>query len=204
MTEFKQHAWLLSLVVLLVIAKFIIIPIFTWQNELIADIGLLTNKQQKINEVLTNKSRNQQLGEQLLSTLKPVEALFFPYQTESSFKLSQQKMLEALLAKYSLKIDNVGWQVTTYFDALAIVRYPIQIRFTGNTANTIQFIAAIEANSRHIEISELNLTLKGQRGEGLGRINGNVTLHLFMEQSAKLAGKNTSQATVKKINGGSA
>jgi len=186
MQELKQHAWLLSLVVLLVIAKFIIMPIFIWQDALLADIRVLTTKQQKISKVLANQHNNQQLAEQLLTSLKPVDALFFPYQSETRFKLSQQKMLEALLAEHNLNVGNVGWQVTTAFEQLNVTRYPINIRFTGKTADTIKFIAAIESNSRHIEISKLNLTLKGQRGEKIGRINGNITLRLFMEQSPKV------------------
>jgi Tfp pilus assembly protein PilO len=196
MQELKQHAWLLSLVALLVIAKFIIMPIFTWQDALLADIGVLTTKQKKISKVLANQHSNKQLGEKLLTTLKPVDGLFFPFQSDTRFKLSQQKMLEELLAEHNLNVGNVGWQVTTDLDMLGVTRYPISIRFTGKTADTINFIAAIERNSRHIEISKLNLTLKGQRGEGIGRINGNVTLRLFMEQSAKVDADTSAQPIV--------
>jgi len=181
MAELKQHALLLMFIALLLVVKFIIIPVFDWQNDVLAKITLLEKKQHKIDKVLLHKDDNTQLNNQLTSVLKQVDGMFFPFQTEANFKLNQQKMLESLLTKHNLTTQNIGWKTSSSFAELDLVRYPIDIRFTGKTTDVIEFIAALEANKQRVEIKTFNLSFKGQREKSLGRINGNITLYLFLE-----------------------
>ena len=41
MAELKKHAWLLSILFILAIVKFIVTPAIEWQNEILAAIQLL-------------------------------------------------------------------------------------------------------------------------------------------------------------------
>lgn len=186
MSELKQHAWLLSIVAILVIAKFFVIPIFDWQNTVLSEITLLEKKQDKISNVLKQQDDNIRANEQLSLIITQVEQLFFPFQTEAAFKLEQQKLLESLLSKHNLASENIGWQATSRVDLLDVIRYTIQIRFTGQSTDIIEFIAALETNKQRIEVVDFNLTLKGQQAKKLGRMNAMITLSFYVNRHEKL------------------
>lgn|GEM_PF-1962522 len=180
MAELKQHALLLSIILILVIAKFVIVPVFAWQDEILSDITLLDKKQDKITSVLGQQNENKINNEQLNVLISDADKMFFPYQQESAFKLSQQKMLESLLSTHKLKSQNIGWQASTLLEGLTATRYSIMIRFSGQTADAIRFMGALESQVRRIEIKDFNVSLKGQRAENLGQVNGQVILYLYV------------------------
>jgi len=182
MGELKQHTLLLAFLALLLFAKFIIVPIYTWQDQQLADIGLLEKKQAKISAVLNAQNKVAQLNKELDTALKQTENLIFPYQKDANFKLNQQKMLETLLEQFNLTVQHVGWQVARSNKNALFISYPILIRFSGKTDQVVQFLAAAEMNTQRIEVNALNFTFKGQRKDALGRIKGSVTLMLFMEK----------------------
>lgn len=186
MTELKQHTLLLAFITLLLLAKFIIVPIYAWQDQQLADISLLEKKQAKISAVLTAQDKVTQLNKALDSALKQSENLIFPYQEDAKFKLNQQKTLETLLSKFNLTVQHVGWQAVRSKDHSQFTSYPILIRFSGKTDQVVQFLAAAEMNTQRIEVNELNFTLKGQKANALGRITGSITLMLFMEKTPKV------------------
>jgi len=183
MTELKQHAWLLSLVTVLLLAKFIVVPVFDWQAEKLAKITLLEKKQSKIAQLLGQKNNATGTNSALTTVLKQVDGLFSPFQTDTGFKLTQQKRLEALLVKHKLTTQNIGWKTPSVFKNLAMVRYPIELRFKGQTADVIEFMVALEARSELIEINDFNFSFKGQREQNLGSITGRMTLYLFVNDS---------------------
>ncbi|MGL1957058.1 MAG: hypothetical protein OCD00_07055 [Colwellia sp.] len=182
MAELKQHAWLLVLLAFLLVAKFIIVPVYQWQDTQLAEISLLERKQGKISSVLKEKNNTAKFKHKLESALQQTDGLFFPFQEDAKFKLNQQKMLESLLSKYNLTVQHVGWQVARSKDSLLLTSYPILIRFSGKTTDAIKFLAAIEMNSQRIGVEEFNFSFKRQSDKALGRINGSVTLMLFMEK----------------------
>lgn len=198
MNELKQHALMLWLIALLVIIKFLLMPIFTWQAQLIADNTYLEKKQQKVANVLNSNNNGEQLAKQLTNTLQQANKMFFPFQTAASFKLTQQKNLEALLSKYELKSQNIGWQVSSLLKKIAVTRYSMQVRFTGKATDVIDFIAALEAQQQRIEINDFNFNIKGQRKKSLGRINGRVTLYFYVNQNITAAADLT--ANISQVN----
>jgi len=201
MNELKQHALLLWIIVLLIAFKFLIMPIFAWQTQLIADNTYLEKQQQKVGKVLNDNNKNKQLLKQLVKEVKQTESMFFPFQTTAGFKLTQQKKLEALLTKHNLKSQNIGWQVSTVLNKLAVTRYSMQIRFTGETVNVINFIAALEAQQQRVEINDFNFNIKGQREKNLGKINGRVTLFFYVNQKNTTAADLTASLNQVNMNG---
>jgi len=184
MAELKEHAWLLALLTLLLVAKFIIVPIYQWQDTALSEINLLEKKQGKISKVLKGKDDTTKLKYDLEAALQQTDGLIFPFQADAKFKLNQQKMLESLLSKHNLTIQHVGWQVARSKDSLLLISYPIFIRFSGKTTDVVKFLAAIEMNPQRIGVEEFNFSFKRQSDKALGRINGSVTLMLFMEKEA--------------------
>jgi len=182
MAELKKHAWLLIIIAILALIKFAVIPIFTWQDSLLADITLLEKKQNKIDTLLKYQEANSRINKQLTQLLLPTKALFYPPQKESAFKLKQQEKLESLLAKHNLQVEHVGWQASTPFNKLAMVRYPIEIRFKGKTLNTIEFMTTLEKLIPRIEINDFNISFRGQINQNLGQVTAKITLYLYVKE----------------------
>jgi len=179
MAELKQHSWLIVIVVMLVIAKFIVVPVINWQDTIIADINLLTKKQAKITRVLAQEDENTELDLKLKALLEVSDELFVVTKNESSFKLEQQKMLETLLINHKLKSQNIGWQTPQLLTSLALTRYPIQLRFTGKTSDVIEFTALLENQKQLIEIDTFSYSFKGQNEKLLGQITASLILNLY-------------------------
>lgn len=179
MNELKQHGWLLIIILILMVIKFIVVPTIEWQNEVIANIQLLERKQGKVINLLENKSENNIVNEKLTSYTEQGNRLFFSYQQDSIFKLSQQKVLESLLAKHGLIAENIGWQASTKLEELSATRYLIQIRFKGEAINVIDFMLAIESQKQLISIKDFNISVIGQNRDTLGRMNGQISLYLY-------------------------
>jgi len=184
MAELKKHALLLSLMAILIIAKFIVVPIFDWQNNELQNIKLLAKKQQKITQVLNGQDNTANSNATLKSINKLGDSIFFTYQTESAFKLKQQKMFESLLAKHYVQSERIGWQVTTELPNLSATQYQLQLSVKGQTHNVVSLLAELENHNKLIEIKDFNVNFKGQNEIALGQIFGDLTLRLYAMNKA--------------------
>ncbi|SFC52347.1 hypothetical protein [Pseudoalteromonas denitrificans] len=184
MAEFRKHALLLSFMAVLIVAKFIFVPIFDWQNKQLQSIKLLEKKQQKMTSVLTSKNETNEANTSLIKINSVGESFFFPYQTESAFKLKQQKMLETLVTKHKVQIERIAWQVITVFEDLSVKRYQLQLSIKGKTNQVVELFSAFENNEKLIDIKNFNVSFKGQRENTLGQLSGNLTLQLYVINKA--------------------
>jgi Tfp pilus assembly protein PilO len=180
MAELQKHSILLLLIALLVAFKFVVVPIFSWQATQLVALQGLEQKQNKISQLLKQQNSNSQVNTALTAAISLAKPLFFPEQPETDFKLTQQKVLEALLAKHDVKSQNIGWQTSTRLADLDLVRYPIKLSVIGKGSNIIEFITAIESKGQYIKVHDFNLSFKGQGSKKLGRVTGAITLHLFV------------------------
>jgi len=179
MAELKKHALLIAFIAILIVIKFVLIPVIEWQDNQLQEIRLLEKKQQKIDKVLLNTSKVENLNLQLNKVLLKVNTALFSYQKESIFKLNQQKMLEAMLKKHDLKLDRIGWKTSAEVSESAMIAYRLEMRLKGKTANVIQFITDLESHDKLIEINKFTVSFKGQNNKKLGTIIGNLTLQLY-------------------------
>lgn len=185
MDELKKNAWLLSLIVILVVIKFAIVPIFEWQDSQLSEVKLLTKRLNKIEQVLANENENSVLNQKLQLTLGKGEKALFNYNTESTFKLAQQKFIQSLLNKHNLKLQNIGFQAQTFIPEFKAMQFAVQVRFTGKTEEAIALVNTIEQNEERIAIDKFNLSFKGLGNKSLGRVNGMLSLFLYARTTNK-------------------
>ena len=93
--------------------------------------------------------------------------------------LGLEKYLQELLVKHDLKVQNIGFLTQTPLQDLEVIKFPVQITFSGNTTDTIAFITEIESSIQRVSVEDFNYSLKGQVENNLGVVNGNITLALF-------------------------
>lgn len=182
MNELKKYKLLLSLLTILVFAKFIIVPIFLWQEQLVHENRSKEKKLIKITNVLTTTDKVDTFNQTLANLLAQAEKLFFPHQSDSDFKLNQQQMLEGLFNKYNLRTNNFGWQTSTELKKEGLKRYQVNIRFDGNFVDIIAMYTNLESLTPWLEIDNFNISTKGQQKNALGYIKGGrVTVNLYMQ-----------------------
>jgi len=185
MAELKKHTLLLLTLSFLLLAKFIFLPVIDWQNTMISEIQLLEKKSLKVARVIAGQSSTSKTNLTLSKEVERGNKLFYSHQAPSKFKLTQQKMVESLLDKYQLKSQNIGWQTPSELISLQVIRYPLQLRFSGKTLDVIKFIAATETFERNMEVNNFNLSLKRQDDSSLGYFNGKLTLNFYVNSSVK-------------------
>jgi hypothetical protein len=181
MIETKKHAALLAVVSILLIAKFIYIPIVDWQNTLHSEIQQQEKKLTKIDKVLKQKGKVTQANAQLEKLLTIKKSVFFPQAEETKFQLKQQKMLENLFEKSQLKLTKFAWRRTQQIVNLSASHHKLQVYFSGKTSHLMQLMSAIESYTPYIEVSDFVLNVKRQKGSLLGMVSGNLILHLYTD-----------------------
>jgi len=180
MAELKQYKFLLSLVAVLLLAKFVIVPIYDWQDEKQQNISRLSKKLTKIDSVLSGQSSNHALLDKLRSNTAIASKLFYVFSPEAQFKISQQKHIESMLEKYEIRVSNFGWQPVNKLEQLNALNYQAKLRFTGKTVNLIKAMTFLESQTPYHEISEFNYKIKRQTANNLGTMDARVTLSFYM------------------------
>ncbi|XQW85905.1 hypothetical protein ACOYR1_03950 [Thalassotalea piscium] len=179
MAELKKHALLLSLMLTLIVFKFVVVPIYEWQEVKLAEIELLTKKKMKIEGVLQQKSSFKENFDLLAAEVAKGNTAFFTFQKEADFKLTQQKLIERMLKKHQIVPSNIGWQVTTPLPEFELLNYQLRVQFSGKTLDLINFIKDTESFSRRIEISDFYISVTNQKNNSLGKSAGWFIINFY-------------------------
>lgn len=194
METFKQHPLLLTFLAVLVVLRFILVPVLEWQDSKIATINQLEKRVSKAERAIKTKEFNEQGLTDLLPYQKQVNELFYPTEPENTFKLARQQWLETLLAKHQVQSVNLGWQGSGEVKDLPLLKHKLELQFNANMVDFPAFQLALQDNPQLLEIDSLMLTLKGQRKEKLGRISGKMTMLFYQQLSADSQKKSISGA----------
>ncbi|MDX2369998.1 MAG: hypothetical protein QNK36_16610 [Colwellia sp.] len=192
MDDLKKHALLITVMAMLVTVKFIILPVFTWQGEVLSEIVRQEKKLAKVKKVLNNDGQENKLGQRVISDLVTAEQLFFSLRTESDFKLEQQQLIEGFIEKNHISLTNLGWKSASELKEVAIKRYQVSIRFNGLFVDVVTLFSELESHSPWLKIEEFNLSSKVQSNDDIGYIKGGrATINLYMnttKPNAKVVG----------------
>ena len=183
MNELKKHRFLLALITLLLVIKFIIVPLMEWQDSMVIDLKAKEKKLAKIEKVLSEQSVVTADREKLELMLDNTEKLFFATQAESVFKLNQQQAFEKLLTKHQITTVNFSWEAKTELTPLKLIRYQIKTRLDGQFENLVSLYVDLENSKPWLQINDFNLSTSGNVDNSLGFVrSGNLTLSLYMQQ----------------------
>jgi len=185
MNELKKHGFLLSIIIILIIIKFIIVPVFDWQSGKLSIIRLLEKKQLKVEKVLANQKEYINANESLVTIFKQIDSLFSHQKSESAFKLTQQQTIEKLLAQFNLKSQNIGWKGVSLLESIQLKRFQVEIHFKGKSIDVINFIVELEKQPQWIDIIDFNLSVKGQKKDEIGSMDGRININMYNYNSVE-------------------
>lgn len=171
MKDLKQHTPALLVIVVLVIARFIVVPLLDWQDNTLAEQKLLERKVYKANQLLNHKEQlieQQALVESAIAKLTP---LFYRPEDIDAFKLAEQQKIEEQLNTQSLASKRIGWQTLYQLPGTTIRRLDLEYNFEGEGSQVLQYLLELERDQHLIQTPEFSLSFRGQREGQVGIIS---------------------------------
>jgi len=186
MQMLRNYPYLTGLLMLLVVLKFMLVPLIQWQNDTLWNIKQHDKRLGYAEAAISNVDSNSGQLVTLQTELKKLQGLFYVNQDEASFKLEQQQWLEALLAKHNIKVTNIGWGFSSKMLAQPIIKHQLSIFLHGQTHALPGLHLDLEANEQWVELSGFMFNVKGQNQSALGRVTGKLELFFYQLDSSAI------------------
>ncbi len=180
--ELLSRTNLLATLAAIVILKFVIFPLWTWQNEILEELQAKNLKLSKLSSVIANHENLRSQLTEIESDMQTLTQLFFLNQ--ETIKLSVQKQIENMFEKNSVKIEGFNWVFDSENGVVRSLR--ASIKYSGSTKDVIktfwdlfqipQVIDQLEWRSRFVA-----------GNDSLGNVSGDLTLEFFAISEAVYA-----------------
>jgi len=180
MNELKKYKYPLMLIAILCLFKFIIVPVFTWQDALIAENKLLERKVSKVESLIDDENALNSKLETTKNSLNELLTYFYPVKDAQAFRLAKQKEIEQQLAKYELKSSTVGWQNTVAIPDTPLTRFQLQYSFSGQSDQAIAYLLAQQSMGYWHELETLNINVRRQKAGRLGQMSITLRVSFYM------------------------
>ncbi len=179
----KKHGLLLTVLTVICIVKFIVVPIYTWQQDIISENLMLEKRLVKSLNALNNLPETERGLIEIEARIAEIQNIIFPFQAENLFQLQQQQSIEKIFDSQTIKISNLGWQLPYRLKEHPIIEHEVNISFSGEVVNLQQLQVMLEQKEQWFNISELNYRFEKKRAKRLGDVNGRMKVKLYMRDS---------------------
>jgi hypothetical protein len=179
MQVLRNYPYLTGLLVLLLVLKFLLVPLIQWQNETLWSIKQNHKRLSHAATASVNMSTNQRELSRLQQQLKQIQGVFYPPQKEASFKLEQQQLLESLLAKHHFTVSNIGWTYSAQVLGQPLIKHQLSVSFDGDTFDLPSLYLTLDRNPQWIDVMSFSFNLMGQNEKSLGRFRGSLDLVFY-------------------------
>lgn len=199
MRELKKHSIALGLITLLLVLKFIFVPLIQWQDIQINTVAMLERKIEKVESLLLADNLLNEQHFVLSSALSNLEREIFFYQDESAFQLKQQKIVESNLSKSALKVSSIGWQTTVVLRKLPLLQFSLEYRVSGKTNKMVEYLIQLKGQDITPDVQALNFSFRNQNKGTLGSISARIRVTYYMFNSSYnpyIEKLSTSQSTI--------
>lgn len=167
----------------LVFLKFVVVPLFDWQNMQLGSIANLQKRVSKSQNVIANQNQITKSQQRISKQLKAINSLFIDYKAESEFKLSMQQKVEQTIAINKLQINSSNWLPSLLVADGQLIRHQIRLSIKGNMLDFTSLITELESSKPKAELKTFNINVKGQNSERLGQVDGLLELAFYMRNS---------------------
>jgi hypothetical protein len=136
----------LAAVLLLVVIKFVLVPLSKWQDETIQKIQVLQTAVAKKEALIGNEKEIDKLLKKAESShTETAKHYKTDFSDSKSLQFKLQAQMEKLAKKSGIEITNTKWLFPSEGE---IIQAPIRISCEGNPKKIIHFLSLIE-NGRH-------------------------------------------------------
>jgi len=168
---------MIQIIVVLLLAKFVIVPVLEWQNEQIDIVNRQSKQLNKGLKLLENKSELVEHLGKLRSELQ-VQSQLIAGKGESaiSYQLNVQKQIEALLEKYELTSRSITWLNPAVKGNTE--EHKLELQLKGSLKNFISLIMEIEQQKPKLAVVEYksNVSKMYPQRQKLGQFLGKLVI----------------------------
>ena len=144
----------------LVLAKFVLAPMYEWQDETIQRIKVFQRAVAHKKALIGSESRLNAVLQKAESSFKQAAKFYYrDFSDTQSLQLMLQKEMERLSASCGVKIKSSDW---LYPSEGYIVQAPIKIRCEAAPHEIIKFIYAVENGRHFFSVDRLKMTSRGK------------------------------------------
>jgi hypothetical protein len=173
---------LLAVLAVLVLAKFVLLPLSEWQQQQLSELALLHNKLEKTKRLVLSK-------EELAAAFSAVEK---PYKTlaekvpqtsdKQKYRLEFQQQLESLLATHRVQVVSFAWQGDKPVAGADISEARIELRLRGMPADYVSAIADLQQQMPLFKTEDVYYTFTGSVAPTV-QLDSRATFRLYFRES---------------------
>ncbi|SEK46974.1 hypothetical protein SAMN05216262_101434 [Colwellia chukchiensis] len=180
----NNRKMLLLVLLVLLIARFVIVPIVDWQDEKLASIAANSNNLHKSEQVI---ARSEKIATELAHVKQLNQTLsdkYFQQANLNDFKLKLQQQLESLFSQHNLKVKNFSWVAHIPGD---VVQERANISFEGEIKNVVALQLAMAQLPQLLQIIQWNFPIRNMSETSLGTTRGQLLVAAYNVAPTKLA-----------------
>ena len=180
--SFGSRSYVRELLIVLAILmgiRWLVVPIFTWQEQQLLQKQLLEKRVSRVTELLLNDSNYEGLFAAADVAADNAKAKLFEVADEASFKLEQQVLIERIIKSHDVTVSNFGWNPEVVKDDFGVRIFPAVIRLEGGSYKIMMAMLEIEALEKAVLLGDFELRIFNQASDTMGRANGRIVIQFM-------------------------
>ncbi|ODB36786.1 hypothetical protein BB427_01880 [Pseudoalteromonas sp. BMB] len=182
MDEIKNKRGLLSILAILLVLRFIIVPVFDWQEQRTAEIKQIEARLEKSSLIVKNQQSLDTAKEELGKRSDTLKLFIYPAANEADFRFQVQKELNEVISRHQLEVKNIGWLTRLEIESAALTRHQVRISVSGKTVNLQALLMEIDSKLNKVFVSEFKSTFKYLTSDSLGLSEATLVLAMYAQQ----------------------
>lgn len=175
---------LFALGVLLVL-RFIVVPIFDWQSKTLASTQHLQKKLNKSQAYLEDLPALLAYEKELAQSIATRRADNELFSDVGRYQIAKQRQFETLFEQNQIVITSSNWlePIPTEKGVIVLLR----LKFYGKVKSFLTSHLQLSGMSKSISITNLSLSISGQDSDSLGNVSGNIIIRFNALESVNAA-----------------
>lgn len=169
----QRKSLLLGLVVVLVVLRFVVVPVYQWQQEAIASNERLASNLEKSRRLLEDQGAQERI-ERLRERVQSLEAKLPSGITDLDLQVRVNTMLENSLEQAGLREISRAWSFGDQTPRLAELRLAVR----GHFYDVVQWLHKMETREQPLRVAELQINQTG--GSRSGEVNAILVLRQWV------------------------
>ena len=182
MESLKKHRLALGFIALLILIKWLIVPLYDWQQSTLQSNNTLAQRLAKSAYALKNQQQTAATLVAQTTLLEQAENALFNYQAANSFQLAQQKVIESIFATYQMQISHLDWQIPVPLTSLPLTEYELKLRFTGKASALAKLLSTLNSQDQWFTFDNFQFRFDKRRDKRLGEFDGRMSIKMYMRE----------------------
>ncbi len=179
MMMLNNRKLLVSILTVLFILRFVVVPIIDWQNTKVSEIASLKSRLEKSKALVAQSDYLNNIKQQVEKELNNQMQIFFHGDAESASQLKQLQVLEEQLKNRDLNLRSSRWLGKINYDNYTELR--LELNITGDLFNFIQFVSDLEMQPLPRRFVEWRVGIKGMSKNEMGKISsGRIIIKILV------------------------